>query len=264
MKFILGDELESLLSCKRCEKVYDEAKLIQPCMKTLCDKCVSELTTGDDFECFFCQEEHTVPAGGFIANATIEELLRLRRDKVHRNNILIEELEEKLDRMKSLFDTFNSEALGLELSLDKHCSLVKNQIDLISEKKIEEIKQIRENYTKRVDEYKSQCLKNINDNKQKIDDKQTEVETNIEQYIDESSQFLRGFKLFDEAIKRQSEKTDSKIDLLLNELNDLEFVKFNGNKMTFESNQAKVEEAQIGKFNSTKLQSNQIKKLTSV
>lgn len=242
------EDLESILKCPRCKRLYEDARIIVPCSQTLCLKCIEELTNGDRFECFFCHVNHVHPHGGFNANATIESLLKLRLKNVSPQ---VDRLRENLIQIESLNHEYKDKAKGLKSSLNEHCASIRNSIDLISDEKIQQINQIRDTYLKKVHNYQQSCLKNVNDNEMLIETKQSE----LKEYTNKYKTYLREFDTDDQAIKQYILESRLKIDEIKCEIKNLDLVKFDGNQTVFESNQNQIPREFLGHFKTTKLES---------
>lgn len=245
--FYPESDLATILNCARCENRYIEPKILVPCLKTLCKGCIEELSGENCLQCPFCKIKHPVPEGGFQSNTTVEMLLQLQPKEVHRNSKLIKELTDKLNDFSLFYDNLTSKCQSLQSSLDEHCDLIKSRIDLISEQKIQKINEMREKHLKSLDEYRNSCVANIEQNKVHIN----EELGRFKKYIKESKTFLNGAIVDDEEARRKINEIDSKKKNLTVE--NLEFLQFNGNKLTFRENSTDLKEMLLGEFIYSKL-----------
>lgn len=252
--FYPENELIAIVNCPRCKERHVEPKIIVPCFKTLCARCVEELIDDKRFDCFFCNTQHVVPEGGFALNSSVELLLKLQPKEVHVNYKLVNNLKEKLNELTILYTDFSEKAQGLESSLHEHCTQLKNQIDLSCDQKIVQINDIREEGLEYVDEYRKSCLKNINENRKNIDDKLKK----FQDYIERGDKFAKGFEVDENMIENEIHQTNAEIKQLKKAIDDLEEVKYNDTKLTFEIDKSDIDFYFIGSFYETKIKSNNI------
>ena len=115
-----------------CCKLILENPVALPCGNTLCREHLTELN--DKFICYFCKEEHLIPANGFVINKTTNKIvnnyfqLNPLRTKIKE---LFEELNEsiedyqKLDPNVYVFDYFGE----IRNKVDLHREELKKEID---------------------------------------------------------------------------------------------------------------------------------------
>lgn len=247
--FYAESDIKNIINCPQCQNRYVEPKLIVPCLKTLCKRCIEELSDEKWLECPFCKITHLIPEGGFQSNPTIEMFLRLQPKEVHRNGKLINELTEKLKDFTSLYEDFSLKASGVESSLNQHCDLIKIQIDLISEQKIQQINEIREKHLKSVDEYRGSCLANISLNKSKIN----EEVRRLHEYIDKLKGFIGAAIIDDQEAKLKIHEIDSKREELELSIENIKFLQFNGNELSYKANETDTTQTFLGELIYTKL-----------
>lgn len=249
--FYKGDQLEQLLKCKRCKERYEKPKVISPCIQTICNNCVIELTDNDEFNCFFCNVKHKVPDGGFKSDLNIEMLLQLKAEYVIQTSH-VKELRTKLNDLCAIDEKMQFKMSNLEGELDEHCRLVRNQIDLVSEKKIEEINDMRVKCLKYVDSYKNDCISNINAKKSHLQSDQN----SCKKFMADLNDYLKEFQLDEQAVKRHIEETESKMLQLKDVIENLESIKFNDKKLLFQANDEPINYLTLGNFNFQKIDQN--------
>ena len=144
--------LEKMLTCKYCNKIYNEP-ITLACGESLCKEHIQELLSIDDTNsliCPFCNIQNSNQ--NFIVSKTIQDLLDIQAHKF------------KIDpRLEQTFTNFKTEIRNLELILNEPENFIyeeinelKRQVDLDREKAKAEIDELADDLIQQLKTYEEQ------------------------------------------------------------------------------------------------------------
>lgn len=175
--FYNKDEVDKNLNCPGCGKKFESPKIVVPCFKTFCLKCIQESSVDDNFMCRACDKEHKIPEKGFEPNDVVERLLRTNYGHFSKRNLIAkEDLQENFDKFKQTAGRFVELAARIEPKIHDHCDSLRIKIDLATEEKINELNDIRKKFLKQVDNHRTSQLNRFEIEQTKIKDSRHEFD----------------------------------------------------------------------------------------
>jgi hypothetical protein len=246
--FYEQSQIYSILKCDQCHNDfdhYDQPKSL-PCGQTICCVCLDEIeriAVNKKFKCAICLKEHLIPEEGFAVNVKISKLMLTQAKEITRSD----ECEKLKEKSKNIQLKLNNLKFNLDNRNDKietHCLELIAQIDELAEQRIEEINKIRESLSKKVNDYKQDCIQNIP--KKEEDD---ELMLELNNFFTRKNDQIKKSKINNEEIKDLNEEADQlhrKLDI---ELLDIERMTFNNTLMKFDSNNNKIDSSFLGTIN---------------
>lgn len=243
--FYQEEEISCLLSCPKCKQRYTDARIV-PCSRTICVECIDASTHNNEYKCTFCNSTHRIPDGGFMQNDIVVSMLKLKPAHVSRSS-LVEEFKENMAKLASLVHQLDKSKQSLKADIHEHCASLKNKIDLASERRLDEINEIRLNMLAQVDAYEQECVRNVDAHKHDFFDLERERE--LDEHLNECTKYLANFRVDDQLVRDYNQKTLVKLDQVEKIINDLKIVQFNGKLLEFrEHSNTPLEPESIGKF----------------
>lgn len=261
-------QISRILNCQRCNQKFDEPRIL-PCGKTICNNCIYNIenkvlsqSTGD-FNCSLCLEQHCVPDSEFPINEVAYNLMSEHPNEVYRSELALT-LKSNLNDIQA---HLNNLASDLNNGIDKikeHCIELRREVQLRTEQKILEVNQLNEMLIQQIDDYEEECVQNFTskkESKRAFD----EIIVEINKFLDEKREYLRGFQINDTEIQ----KSNNIAQILKSKLeNGMIYAKsfiFNKKLMLFESSRDRVNKNMLGFFRFKQLGNsmnfNQLKKI---
>lgn len=245
--FYQESEIDEHLRCQYCKTKYNDSRLVD-CGGSLCKMCIDLLIKDDanGFNCPLCESYHQIPANGYWKIENIAKLCGVKPKYVSRGaaanvlNAKLAELKQNLYEFSNL----------IEFSADKiteHCTYLRNEVQLSSEKLIESIKEQNMELIAQIDVYESDVIANY--------DISNEYKMRLEKLLHKtngihsnSMDYLRQFELNEDELKQASTKVKTWQENLNHErglfLNQI----FNGRLLKFVENEIENKPNLIGRF----------------
>jgi hypothetical protein len=246
--FYKEDDIQSNLTCPRCKLKFVNPRLILPCMETLCYNCIEETSHNGELDCYFCQSKHKIPPNGFLPNKLIAQLLTVKASEVYRSQS-VERLKDKLSRIDTLMFKLNGNLETSKMTIYEHCWRLQNQIDLITELRIEEAHEIRHRMLQQLGEYQTECVENLENEFSQLSVLVRKNNFHDEsEFINEAQKFLQNFTLDERVLAESMEKADVHLSDLSERLDMVKCAQFKGRLLQFIENHARLDDATMGTF----------------
>ena len=188
-------------------KLILENPVTMPCGNTICKHHLKPFEKEQNYNCFFCQDQHDVPKNGFSINKAFDLMIQTYFDSNPIRKRIIETLE-RLSKSKK-----NYEPLDPDVYVYDYFAEIRNKVDLHREELIKEIHERSEAIIKQLKEKEEKCKLNaakIGKNKFEIIKSWKLEARKAEKNQDELSQLLN-------KIKRTDFEKQLKNDLVLGE-----------------------------------------------
>jgi hypothetical protein len=244
--FYKQEDVDQAIICGICHSVYKNPRLL-PCSESACHECIQFMIQTDpnhEFVCNFCHEKHTPGKDGFLLNGTLMKLLKAKAGSVYRNE-QVARLKEKLDEIKSKSDEFK---LSLENGVDqvkKHCIQLRNQVDLETERLMEEAHSFNESLIMEINKYEVECIKSFQSNSIKNDDK---FIVELDKFYSDKTKYLNEFNIDEKQVEKAVAKADSHLEQLKIKDASLKYTIFNGQEAEFVKRQYRIDRTLLGKL----------------
>jgi hypothetical protein len=115
-----------------------------------------------DFKCKLCQKEHSFSDNDtrkFTKNLIVESFLNAKPSNIYRGK-KFEDLKQKLASIKNQYESFSYEYEHAEENVKELCHFLRNDVQLVTESKIEELNKLSANIFSTIDDYEKNCAVN--------------------------------------------------------------------------------------------------------
>ena len=226
--------------------------------KNICSNCTYKIeshVTSSKFKCNACFEHHCLPENGFPFNETLCDLIKAKPKEVYRSK----ECEELKSNLKLIESLVNKLSFDCENGIDKikdHCAEQRRLVQLTTEKKLQQINNLNENFIKEIDNYEQECIQFYLSNEDNLIKNTNEIILKANNLIAEKSGYLREVQIDEEEIKASNRITRGLKSDLEQELNYVKSLIFNSCLIKFNSNaDSMVDESILGNFAYDRLES---------
>lgn len=246
----------NILKCDQCSKQlseHDQPKYL-PCYKTICSNCemtILKLNSNNkdkQFKCSICLKDHYIPMDGFVINERVYALITAEQMKISFGNEY-DKLKlnlNKIDKLTSKSIQFNTDKL-IDI-IKEHCLDQINLIQLSTEKRIEQIQQLNEEFIQIVKDYEIKCIQSLSNKNETIVIKEQMIklidEANL--FSIEKQAYLDELKINDDEMKQFNQKSEEIQLKLSNELTKLNNLIFDNKLIKFLSNTNEMNKFEIG------------------
>jgi hypothetical protein len=193
------EHLSKILNCKHCQKLLNGSPVVLSCCDaTICSEHiqykevkVNETKTIQVFECELCQCSHNMKNKRFAINKVVEGLLKIEFDKISLGDAYIKVTKE-IENLESSLYKLNGLIQDPKNYVYEYVSGVKRDVDLRKEKLKEKIDQICEEMIAKLENYQSECYKNIESLKlrEKNDEIVKEIQTKLDEWNEANKRVL--------------------------------------------------------------------------
>ncbi len=151
--------IESFLKCASCSQKYDEPRML-PCGRTICSACLDTLVkltdkTANSFKCSMCQGTHENRE--FPVNKSVKDLLKASPAEVFRCD-LVEKFKANLSEIELKKAELERLLLNGADLVEEHCIEIRLDVDLATERAIEEIQRHRDSILKQINDYEAETV----------------------------------------------------------------------------------------------------------
>ena len=256
-----AEKQESNNNCIDCKGQINSEYFKLQCRNFLCINCIAKalISRIKAFECAFCSKNHHLnkfrvlqKRGTVITykknkerncfEITENQAIQHEEENAIDNEVimvmddLIQNVEEQIsmEKMRVIreLDGFNDLNNNSEEIINNHCSYMLDQIDISYESRVIEIDRLKENLHSRIDTYKENCIRKIEESNNDVDEYINEQLKNIREnnYTDDQLDRIR------ESIRRKKEQYNEEII-------------FNKNKLKLDvENRKAVNKSNVGKL----------------
>jgi hypothetical protein len=151
------NSISKILACPLCENKLDDPCLLL-CGKFVCEKCIqtpSSSDEGQEYVCKLCKNKHNTNSFSKIELAT--SLSIIKPVEIYRGKTY-EDFKHKLNQLKNDTQHLDEHFLHGCDFIKEHCDRLRNDIQLVTESKIEELSTNRETLLNQVNFYEKICL----------------------------------------------------------------------------------------------------------
>ena len=230
------------LTCKYCNKVYNEPITLTCCGESMCKQHINELLSIDDsntFLCPFCDNQNSNQ--NFIASKIIQNLLDMEAHKFA--------IDPKYERV---LNNFKKEILNFETILNEPENFIyeefnelKRQVDLDREKSKNEIDRLADGLIEQLEAFEKQFKTEY---KTKVDMKHfSSLMEASKQQLAEYEKFLYLLSTKAEERDKQRKQSEIVINNLIPEINELKRNLFSNKLITYKPMEKKIQDL-YGKF----------------
>jgi hypothetical protein len=246
--FFRTDEVDCNLTCPRCKTKFLDPRIIIPCLETLCNNCIEQLTENNEINCYFCDVKHPISDLGFGSNKILAKLLEVKANEINRSQNA-ELLKQNLKQCQIQVDEYKSKIDNSQFIISEHCRVVKTQINLFFETKMRELDDSRNKMLKEVDIYEVECSKHW----QELDTKLLRDQVDqMSKFISECTDYLNKFLIDENVISEKRRDAFDHLDNLDKLQKELKGAQFNGRLLTFKQSELNVDS--IGEFGHDELE----------
>jgi hypothetical protein len=250
MLYFDSNQINSKLTCKRCEGRLDEPRLL-PCGQNICKYCLAyiQVKNNREFQCLICQEVHEMPKKGLAINQILIEILSFEAIQVSRGKAfdsLIESLKE-IENKKNLINNCinNSDDYIKEYFID-----LKNQIQLATEESILQINNINEKMIDEIDEYEQKLTESNRNHLNSLKDS-NKFSQELELFQLKIDKFLKQHNLNDKRLMKYNQDALILKEKAEQEIKNIKERAFKGSFLKFEANKEKIKRSILGEFHET-------------
>jgi hypothetical protein len=245
--FYKQEDVNAAIVCGICQSVYKNPRLL-PCSESACYECIQLMIKTDpnqEFACKFCNKKHLPGRDGFPLNGALIKLLKAKAGNVYRNE-RVERLKEKLVDIKSKCDKFQ---LSLDNGVDqirKHCTQLRNQVDLETERLINEAHKFNESLLVEINNYEEECIKSFKCNSNKENDKFNKFIIELNEFYSGKTKYLTEFNIDEKVVEEAVQNANNHLGKLKIEDVLLKNTLFNGKEAEFIKRQNKIDRTLLG------------------
>ena len=173
MAELLKAILERSLKCPTCQQRYSNnnlPKIIPDCGKSICASCEKELKSNmnlnrnKEFNCKACGEIHQMPKDDLEINEiVIKKLKNLELEQMN-EAINLDELRNKLEELNTNCNQFKSTLDRKEQEIKVYCNLIRNEIKICKDNRIEEINEEFKQLMNEIDKHEREQIRLLNAN----------------------------------------------------------------------------------------------------
>jgi hypothetical protein len=246
--FYQKEEIENVLSCGVCSKIYADPRLL-PCAESACNECIQQIIQSNprkEFNCKFCLGIHKpFDKEGFPSNGAFIKLLKAKVGNVYRN-AKVEELKNKLANIKEKCGELK---LSLKNGVDQireHCIRLRNQVHLETDILIEEAHKFNESLISEIDKYEQDCIMSFGSINSKNDNVIDNFLVELNKFHTDNTKYLTEFEINEKVVEEAVAKA---VDILMRlkiEDNSLKKTQFNNKIAEFIKCQNKYERSLLG------------------
>jgi hypothetical protein len=252
--FYEKNEIDQELICPTCSERYQSPRLL-PCGDSICFRCIGfikDQNSNDLYKCPVCEATHAVLDEKLPRNKILEKLLSKDANEVYRNRD-VEELKEKLTKLKLKTKSLEYHLNYPHESIKEYCKSLLDQIDLQTEKVHQLVNEFHDSLFDQVKEYEKECLEYF-ENLEEAGDEFLEEDTKViestieksKKFFQEKSDYLRKFKISDEEIKCSLTDSGNNINTVKYLLCSFKTHLFKSFKMQFIENQNELKRDLLG------------------
>ncbi len=222
--FFEQSEIVDVLKCRNCRQLYDEffpPRLLLCCNMTICYTCVhmieKQSKMKNNYTCIACNKQEPMQNKGFAINNQIAKLIT-RKPKEIPKWPEAEKLKQNLGDLDDLVNKLRYEMENGENSITEDCKEQRRHIQLVKEKKIEEINKHCDALLLQIDVYEEKCkskCKEMNQAKQKAN----ELIKSVNESIKQLDAYLRQLKIDEKETIEYNQKMDELKTFIENPLN---------------------------------------------
>jgi len=163
--FYEQSQIDSILACKQCHIKCEIPKLL-PCGDSICADCAFEIRAtftvngcrATEFTCPICSNVHDVPKRGddFPTSNALLKILKQQPSEIPRSR-LIETFKTKLDEVRNIGQNLSNDLAndGVD-KVQMFCQELRIEIELATERRLEEIQKLNEVLLRQVKEYEDE------------------------------------------------------------------------------------------------------------
>jgi hypothetical protein len=245
--FFEEDAIKNALKCQVCNKKLDEARNL-PCGSTICLSCTKtiQLDAYHHFVCIVCLKKHEMLSEGLPLNKIVSLFLSYEPKEVYRGQVA-EKLKSSLKEIEKNIEKISFSLKSGVDQMKEYFMDLKSEVQLATEEAIEQLNIFNEELINEINLKEIDCLASIALNeklKQELSNRVNESEL----FHCKWSQYLKQPIISDESVVNANESANSLIINLINDLDALEQIKFNGCKIKFEQNTTKLMKSMLGYF----------------
>jgi len=247
----------NLLKCDQCSQQlneHDQPKYL-PCYKTICSKCELTIITTNSkaidnkFKCNICEKDHSIPNEGFVLNDRIYALITAEPMRIS--------FGKEYDALKSNLNKIESLIKSLELTntdklidiIKEHCMEQINLIQLSTEKKIEQLNKLNEQFIGIVKHYETKCVQSVlfqNKNESVIRVQMNKLVEEANLFLIEKQAYLDELKINEDEMKQFNFKSEDLQSRLNKESAKLNHLIFDSKLIRFISNTNEMNKFELG------------------
>ena len=164
--FYQQEQVDEKLLCRICLKKFNDPVLL-PCGEFACQTCIidyikncNEQNKRKKFQCYFCKEDHLMPANGFPKSKFMNDLLAIQPKKVDKS-ILVDRFKSDLNQCMNEINEINYSLMRKEEVVKEYFDLKRHQIQSASRRKIEEIVKRSGEFLARINQLDRERLENL-------------------------------------------------------------------------------------------------------
>jgi hypothetical protein len=160
-------QLDSQLKCPKCLNEFNDPRFL-PCGDSACNSCIISFLNDkqNDFNCFICNESHSVPINGFAISKTIAKIIKLKNENSNSNLALskqsLNDFSIKMDVIKSTINELEQMMTNKKSIIEEYFNFIRNDIELATESVVSSIYQQSSQLEQQINEIEKEII-SIND-----------------------------------------------------------------------------------------------------
>jgi len=231
------NQVDNAMLCQHCEGRLEEPKIL-PCGETICSFCEASMQINDGiFDCLVCKEKHEMPKNGLPNNKAILKMLSIKPTKVSRGKAF-DKFQESLNDIRISINLIKN-GIKRDDYVKEHCIELRNNVQLVTEKAIQQINDFNTEIIKKIDVYEkeqlqmSQYIANISLNSSFKD--LNDFLKDMQSFYGENIKYLNENQTKDSVFEKLSSAAFSMNRLAKDKIKNLQRINLGGRVMKFET-----------------------------
>ena len=211
--FFEEESINKGLQCPICIKKLQEPVWL-PCEEFVCKSCIDNYIEENsdekksEFKCCLCNEDHLVPAKGFLKSKNFIVNFFLQQEPKNVNKgVLVERFKEDLSKCMNEISQIKDSFKNKEQIVIDYFESKRHEIHLVTESQIDEINKRSKELLNQVDEYEKEYLENLQTNSQA----QSEIDLDVRRAEEFCKKWIDKLKL-PETDENEVKKDRSELD----------------------------------------------------
>lgn len=247
--FYQEKSIQSHLTCKICRSMYNDPRVL-PCTHTFCNSCIADIKEDQtsSVTCPVCNVRHVYPASGFLFVKVLADLVAEQPREANQS--------QKLSELRKILNLLLGEHSSLSNRLNKgseevreHCQRLRNKVDIETEQRIEEIRQISDQFRQEIDKHELEFLRDYDEYGQNaVMNEIKPALSDVFDFYSRAVEFLNQSETQDEQVTKWIKESKKQRDLL-KEKSFLLSKSMTFDNLDFERNESNLEPSLIGTLN---------------
>jgi hypothetical protein len=250
--FYEEDTIKRTLNCKQCNQRLDEPRIL-PCGSTICSACTKSIQLDEKryYKCSICNKKHSYPQEGLPISESLSQLLTHKPKEVYRSKVvesLKSSLKEIEENIKQISLSLNGLDQAKEMEQTKEYLVgLRNEVKMATEQAIKQLNEISDEFIDEIDHMEKAWIA-LNVLNEKTKQELRSAVTQSELFLNEWNKYLKQPVINDESVLNANQAANNLLNDTKRFLSEIERINFNGGRLKFVKNQAKLKKSSLGSF----------------